>query len=344
MDERVVGAGDREADRFVDIEGPPAAIDVLEGEDDLVPLLLHPLVDRAVGRDAGHLVGVGERPAGEPLAHIQLVLRVDVLPLADVDDHCLAGVRQGLHRHRLRFTQLGPGALARLGLLGVEVGQLHPVEGEVAHAPLLAPRLDHEGEEGAVLVGAAGVRFPLIPDRATDAVADRGRQHAGVDVAGAVVAKHVAIGIARLPRGLLPLCLGLLGRRLPFDHRLVIGRLLGRILGLGLLPPLEERLEAGIGGKRAPLHPRLGSAPAPGVVDQPHRHTEGLVELAAEEVADRREVADRLGGAGLPRAVEAPLRILRADLRHRDQADLRELRRGPFEIGIGRGVHAPLHV
>ena len=156
-----------------------------------------------------------------------------------------------------------------------------------------------------------------------------------MDVAGAVVAEHVAVGIPRLPRGWLPVGFRLLGRCLPFDHRLVVGRLLGRIVGLHFLPPLDERLEAGIGGKLVTSHPRLGGAAAPGVVDQPHRHAEGLVELAAEEVAHGREVADRLGGAGLPRAVEVPLRILRADLRHRDQADLRELGRGPFEIGIG---------
>ena len=55
-----------------------------------------------------------------------------------VDDHGLAGMRQPAQGHRLRLAELGPGALLRVGLLLEEVGELDPVEREVALAPLVA--------------------------------------------------------------------------------------------------------------------------------------------------------------------------------------------------------------
>ena len=58
-------------------------------------------------------------------------------------------------------------ALSRgLGRLGHEVGELDPVEREVALSPLVAPALDHQREQVAVLVGPAGVGLALVPDDA----------------------------------------------------------------------------------------------------------------------------------------------------------------------------------
>ena len=58
------------------------------------------------------------------------------------------------------------------------------------------------------------------------------------------------------------------------------------------------------------------------------------MELPAEEVADGRELPDGLGRADLPLALEVVLRLLRADLRHGDQADLGILRRQGFQVAV----------
>src|SRR5207302_7783426 len=68
-----------------------------------------------------------------------------------------------------------------------EVSELHPIKREVALVPLLAPLLDHEGEEITVLPGASGVRLTLVPDDSLDAVAERGINDAAENVAGARV-------------------------------------------------------------------------------------------------------------------------------------------------------------
>ena len=105
-----------------------------------------------------------------------------------------------------------------------------------------------------------------------------------------------------------------------------------------LFPALEQRLVLRVGGEQVAADPGLAGRAAPGVVDQADRHVERLVELAAEEVADGRELPDGLGRADLPLALEVVLRLLRADLGHGDQADLGILRRRDLEVGVvGRG-------
>src|SRR3954452_19094197 len=84
LDELAVARGDREAARLVDVERLEAVADVLEAEDDLVPLLLQRLVRRAPVRDVDAVV-TRQRPAGEAAGDALLVPRVDVLPLAQVD-------------------------------------------------------------------------------------------------------------------------------------------------------------------------------------------------------------------------------------------------------------------
>ena len=321
---------------------------MIEREHHLRTVLLHGCVERAPAGDAGQLVGLGKCPAGQSLGDVLLVHGVDVLAFAKIDDHRLAGGGEGLHGHRLGLAEFRPVALGRLCLLLLEVGELHPVEGEIAEAPLLPPRRDHERKEFAVLIGPAGVRFALIPDRPLDAVADRGREHAGVDVAGAGVALHppggILFGVGLAGRLGPARGLRLFGSLLPLGHLLLELLLRRFVLGLLLLPLLMNRLEEGVGRELVSLHPGLGGAAAPGVVDQAHRHAERLVKLPAKEVADRGEVADRFGRAHLPLSVEVPLWVLRAHLRHRHEADVRKLRSGLLQIGIIGLVHAPLHV
>ena len=269
---------------------------------------------------------------------------MNVFPLADVDDHCLARVGQGLHRHRLGLPQFCPRAVGRLGLFAHVVGQLDPVEREVAESPLLTPALDHERKELAVLIGSASVRFALIPDRPLDAVADARLQHAAVDVAGTGVTRHVAFRIFGLSRLGLALGLRLVGLEFPLGHLLVVVGLGRGEVGLHLDPAFHERLQLLVGGELVTLHPGFGGAAAPGVVDQAHRHAKRLVELPAEEIADGGKITHRLGRARRPRAVEVPLRLLRAPVRHGDQPDVGKLRGGLLEVGVVGVVDAPLHV
>ena len=166
-----------------------------------------------------------------------------------------------------------------------------------------------------------------------------------MNVAGAGVALHARIRVLRLAARLGPaLGLGLRRGRRPLGHLLLELGLRGFEVCLLLLPLFVEHLEDGMRGELVALHPRLGGAAAPSIVDEADRHAERLVQLPPEEIADGRELADRFRRAGLPRALEVPLRFLNTNLRHRDEADVRKLRGGFLEVGIVRLVHAPLHV
>ena len=263
------------------------------------------------------------------------------LAFAQVDDHRLAGVGEPAHRHGLGLAQLRPRALGRLGLLRHEVGELDPVEREVADAPLVAPALDHQGEEVAILVGPAGVRLALVPDHPPDAVADRRLEDAVVDVARACIAAQEARGILRPGRRLLPFRLRLLGGGLPLGQLRDVGRLgLGGV-PLDLLPALDQGLVLLVGGQQVAADPGLAGRPAPGVVDEPDRHVERLVEELPEVVAHRGERPGRLGGAGLPFALEVGLRLLRADLRDGDEPDGRVSGRGNLQVRVVRHPRPP---
>ena len=294
-----------------------------------------------------HAVVFGERQTHEAISDVAFVARMNVAAFADVDDDGLAAVLDGVLRLRLAFAQFSPGAVAGLGLLRHEIGELHPVEGEIALLPLVAPVLDHEREEVAVFIGAGGIAFALIPDGAFDAVADRGEQNAVVDVAGAVVAGKL---LQRALRGAFAE-LGLF--RLRFVSALFPGgeagfvALLGGIAGEILLtrrPAVHEGFEASILLQHIAAHPGLRGAAAPRVVDQTHRHIERLMQRAAEEKAHTAEFAHIGWRALRPRAFEVILRLLRADLRHGDEADVWELRRGDLQIGVIALRDAPLHV
>ena len=165
-----------------------------------------------------------------------------------------------------------------------------------------------------------------------------------MDVAGTGVALHLGLRVVRLLRLGLALGLRLVGFELPLGHLLVVVGLGGGKVGLHLDPAFHERLQLLVGGELVALHPGLGGAAAPGVIDQADRHAERLVELPAEEIADGRKIAHRVGRAGGPLAVEVPLWLLRAHLRHRDQADVGKLCGRLLEVGVVGVVDAPLHV
>ena len=150
-------------------------------------------------------------------------------------------------------------------------------------------------------MGAAGVRLSLVPDHAPNPVADRRSEHACVDVTGPLIALHLVVV---------------------------------RLLGFKLRPAVVDRLERGMGGDLLPCHPGIGSTAPPGVVDEPHRHSERAMELATEEVAHRREASHGRRGAPLPRAFEVPLPVLCAHLGDGDEPDVGEVRGGLLEVRV----------
>ena len=289
-------------------------------------------------------------PACEAFGHVAFVLRVNVIRLADVGDDALAGFGQFAHGERLRLAQFGPVAVSRLGLVGFEVGQLHPVEGEIALLPFFAPMLDHEGEQLAVFLRAAGVRFALIPNRALDAITNRRMQHACIQIARTMLTGQRILRRTRrihrnrfaglecfFPRQRPGIDLGFVIRHLLFKGLLREGR-------LGLLPLHDDRGKARVFFQHVALHPRLAGAAAPGVVDQAHRHAEDFMQHSAEMITHRRELACVRRTALLPLAFEIVLNLLCADLWHRDEANQRMLRLRDVQIRIPGAAEVETHV
>ena len=117
---------------------------------------------------------------------------MDVADVTDINDDRLTGVGQG-EGLGLGFAEEGPAGIG--GVL--VVGQLHPIEGEVALAELSAPAGDHRGEERVVLVGFAGVAFTLIPDGAAQGVGDERGDHAVVQAGGGFLVAGTDYAIPR---------------------------------------------------------------------------------------------------------------------------------------------------
>ncbi len=208
-------------------------------------------------------VGVRQRPAREPEPHVELVARVYVVGVADVDGDGHAGVRRGAHRERLRLAQLGPLAVNRVPRARLPVGELHEVEGEVAEVPGRAPVADHGGEEGAVLLGAAGVRLALIPDGAADGVGRERREHRVVEDGGAVLVRR-ARGL-RLAR---PVYLSGGRRRLLF------------------IKPFAVQRDAAARGRVGGREPHLAAAEAAAAHAVEDAHGHGVAPRAHERAGD----------------------------------------------------------
>ena len=149
---------------------------------DRAALLVHRLVARAVVDDV-LVERLGERLPREPSANRLLVLGMDVVrprPGRSITAWPVWG--NSLERHRLGFAELGPGAVARLIPLGQEVGELHPIKREIALPPVVAPVLDHQRKQLAILVSPTDVRFALIPDHAANRVGHDRLEPAVVEV------------------------------------------------------------------------------------------------------------------------------------------------------------------
>lgn len=189
----VVLATDGEAFEFGRVDGAESAAKGVEGDGDFGAFD----GDRfEFGAAVGDLQSVvaGEGESGEALGDVAFVFGVDVIGFAEVDDDGLAAVFDDLLGFGLAFAEFGPGAIGGFGGLRFEVGELNPVEREIALFPFLAPVFDHEGEEVGVFGSAIGVGLALIPDGAFDAVADEGEEDTVVEIAGAVLAGEDLLG------------------------------------------------------------------------------------------------------------------------------------------------------
>ncbi len=189
----VVFTADGEAFEFGGVDGAESAAKGVEGDGDFGAF-------DGDGFEFGAAVGdlqsvvAGEGEAGEALGDVAFVFGVDVIGFAEVDDDGLAAVFDGVLGFGLAFAEFGPGAVGWGGDFRFEVGELDPVEGEVALFPFFAPVFDHEGEEVGVFGGAVGIGLALIPDGAFDAVADEGEEDTVVKIAGAVLAGEDLLG------------------------------------------------------------------------------------------------------------------------------------------------------
>src|SRR3989442_7885159 len=110
------------------------------------------------------------------MAHVQLVARMNVVRVADVDDYRHPRVRLS-QRHRLRLAQLGPLAFTWFRLCWLPIRELHEIERKVTFTPSLAPIANHQRKECAILISTPCVAFALIPDDTTDCIWRERRDH-----------------------------------------------------------------------------------------------------------------------------------------------------------------------
>ena len=308
-----------------------SAAHVVKAEDRLAPLHLHALVGRAGPHE---LLTIGDVPRGQRETHACgfLLARMNVLLVTHIRDDGDAHVRQDFHGVILRLAQLRPGTLARLGLDGLERRELNLKEGELALIPIVTPVADHVGEQRPVLISALGVRFALIPDGALDGVGNERRDHAVVKFRRTPGEAGLALGEC------LPVLLRGLPFRLPGHNRGVIP-LLARVVSIQ-----DVALETGIGFQHFLPHPDFSRRTTPRRVNHPHRHAEGLLQIAPEEIGDRREIRDRVRSANCPGAGHIIHRLFRLELGHRMKSQHRVGGLGNLQFGLVRVAHPPLHV
>ena len=341
VDELSVLAADGEAGQLAPL-GDQAAAEMIEGEDRRSVLHLHALVD---GTGILDLVAAGQCPGGDgqPVAHGLLLLGMDVGLFAHVGDHGGGRIGRVEHGHQLGLAKLGPGAVD--GLLDdlPERGQLNDEEGEVTLAPVVAPALDHGGQERAVLVGPTGVALSLVPRGPANRIGLQGRDHGIVERARplGMVRSHGGLGgtprlLARLSRGgrlLLPLgqrdFVPLQGFRVSLD-------------GLGVA--VEDGLELRVGGQHGPAGPRFGRGSAVRRVDQADGNVELLLEVFAEEVAHAGEAGHGGGSTLGPGAVDVGLRLVGPFSGNGEEANLGIGRLGDHGFGVVAAIERHRHV
>ena len=235
----------------------------------------------AGGRD---VFVVGDVPCqeGEALAYGLLVGGVDVVLVADVDGdgHAGVGEREGF---ALGVAEFAPAFFGGAG----EGGDLDEEKGEVALGPMLAPVLDHCGEEFVVEAGGieGGVGFALVPDDALDRERSEGGDHGVVEGSGL---PGVGVGMPVPVRsGGFTFSAELLVDGVQAD----LGSLVVGSFGAGC----EDGHEGGVGAESVHAGPGFGGSAAPGGVDEADRDvqllvSEGLLQIAREEVSDGGEV------------------------------------------------------
>src|SRR5205085_10542448 len=119
-----IRAGDGELFEFVAVTNLQPRAHVVECENHLQALGLRAAKGGA-GRGQLAPVDFGERPARHAAAHVELVLRVDVVRLADVDGDDEAGVSCGERGAALRLADVAPGFVGGFRLRVAVVRQLH---------------------------------------------------------------------------------------------------------------------------------------------------------------------------------------------------------------------------
>src|ERR1043165_2628223 len=120
-------------------------------------------------------ISPSQRPRREPAPNIDLITRMNIILIANIDRHRHPSLRLA-QRHRLRLTQLSPITLIRLSLARMPVRKLHKVERKLM-PPRTSPVTNHDRKQRAVLISASGVTLALVPDRATNRERHERRNH-----------------------------------------------------------------------------------------------------------------------------------------------------------------------
>jgi len=117
-----------------------------------------------------------QRGPGQTKTHVQLVLRVNVGRIADIDGYCHSSIPQR-QRFSLGLANFGPAAVRP----GRPVRDLYKQEREIALIPRLPPVFDHGLKQTRVQWSSLpAVRFALIPDHAANGKPRQGRDHSVV--------------------------------------------------------------------------------------------------------------------------------------------------------------------
>src|SRR2546421_1220547 len=97
-------------------------------------------------------VDLRQGPLRHAPAHVQFVLRVDIVRLTDIDRYNQSGVGCGQGSAALFLAYVAPGLVGRLRFWIAIVGQLDNAETKIALAPTLAPGLDHSRQKDSILL------------------------------------------------------------------------------------------------------------------------------------------------------------------------------------------------
>ena len=154
--------------------------------------------------------------------------------------------------------------------------------------PNIAPILNHQGEEVAILISAPGVAFSLIPDCPSDTIADGGSQHAVVNITGSMIARESIVRPSGAVGNVLSKASSGGSGRLPcFQGGLIIAHGLEEsLIRFGFFPAFQQRLIACIRLEKISAYPGFGSRSPPSIVDESNGDVQCLVKLPSEKIPD----------------------------------------------------------